>query len=108
MFVTSPMLQMKIFKTGIAFIFTLTLQNCRDVLNESFRIAWNEFILALVLTDRATCTVPVAASRYVTDVGADRGRIMALGSLIAIPPLILTFIAARRIISGLTAGAVNV
>jgi ABC-type glycerol-3-phosphate transport system permease component len=42
----------------------------------TFRIAWNEFILAL-------------------------------GSLIAIPPLIFTFIAARQIITGLTAGAVK-
>ena len=27
----------------------------------TFRIAWNEFILALVLTDRSTRTLPVAA-----------------------------------------------
>ena len=73
----------------------------------TFRIAWNEFILALVLTDRATRTLPVAASLYITDIGVDWGRIMALGSLIAIPPLIFTFIAARQIITGLTAGAVK-
>lgn len=73
----------------------------------TFRIAWNEFILALVLTDRATRTLPVAASLYVTDIGVDWGKIMALGSLIAIPPLIFTFIAARQIITGLTAGAVK-
>jgi len=73
----------------------------------TFRIAWNEFILALVLTDRATRTLPVAASLYITDIGVDWGKIMALGSLIAIPPLIFTFIAARQIITGLTAGAVK-
>jgi multiple sugar transport system permease protein len=73
----------------------------------TFRIAWNEFILALVLTDRATRTLPVAASLYITDIGVDWGRIMALGSLIAIPPLMFTFIAARQIITGLTAGAVK-
>ena len=73
----------------------------------TFRIAWNEFILALVLTDRATRTLPVAASLYITDIGVDWGRIMALGSLIAIPPLVFTFIAARQIITGLTAGAVK-
>jgi multiple sugar transport system permease protein len=32
---------------------------------------------------------------------------MAMTSLIAIPPLIFTFIAARQIITGLTAGAVK-
>jgi multiple sugar transport system permease protein len=73
----------------------------------TFRIAWNEFILALVLTDRATRTLPVAASLYITDIGVDWGKIMALGSLIAIPPLVFTFIAARQIITGLTAGAVK-
>ena len=73
----------------------------------TFRIAWNEFILALVLTDRATRTLPVAASLYITDIGVDWGKIMALGSLIAIPPLIFTFIAAKQIITGLTAGAVK-
>jgi len=73
----------------------------------TFRIAWNEFILALVLTDRATRTLPVAASLYITDIGVDWGKIMALGSLIAIPPLVFTFVAARQIITGLTAGAVK-
>jgi len=32
---------------------------------------------------------------------------MALGSLIAIPPLLFTFIAAQQIITGLTAGSVK-
>jgi multiple sugar transport system permease protein len=73
----------------------------------TFRIAWNEFILALVLTDRHTRTLPVAASLYITDLGVDWGRVMAMASLIAIPPLIFTFVAARQIIGGLTAGAVK-
>ncbi len=73
----------------------------------TFRIAWNEFILALVLTDRQTRTLPVAASLFITDIGVDWGKVMAMTSLIAIPPLIFTFIAARQIITGLTAGAVK-
>ena len=73
----------------------------------TFRIAWNEFILALVLTDRHTRTLPVAASLFITDMGVDWGKVMAMGSLIAIPPLIFTFVAARQIIGGLTAGAVE-
>ncbi len=73
----------------------------------TFRIAWNEFILALVLTNRATRTLPVAASLYITDVGIEWGRLMALGVLIALPPLLITLIAARHIVAGLTAGAVK-
>lgn len=73
----------------------------------TFRIAWNEFILALVLTDRHTRTLPVAASLFITDLGVDWGKVMAISSLIAIPPLIFTFVAARQIVTGLTAGAVK-
>lgn len=73
----------------------------------TFRIAWNEFILALVLTNRYTRTLPVATSLFLTDYGIQWGKIMAMGTLIALPPLIFTFIAARQIITGLTAGAVK-
>jgi ABC-type glycerol-3-phosphate transport system permease component len=51
--------------------------------------------------------LPVAASLFITDIGVDWGRVMGMGSLIAIPPLIFTFVAARQIITGLTAGAVK-
>lgn len=73
----------------------------------TFRIAWNEFLLALILTDRYSRTMPVAISLFLTDEGVEWGRIMAMGSLLVIPPLVLTFFAARHIIQGLTAGAVK-
>lgn len=73
----------------------------------SFRLAWNEFILSFILTNRATRTLPAAISNYITDTGVEWGKIMAAGVLIALPPLIFTFIAARQIIAGLTAGAVK-
>ncbi|WP_299730509.1 carbohydrate ABC transporter permease [uncultured Tateyamaria sp.] len=73
----------------------------------TFRIAWNEFILALLLTGRTTRTLPVAASGFITDTGVEWGRIMAMGTLIVIPPLLFTFFAARQIIAGMTAGAVK-
>lgn len=73
----------------------------------TFRIAWNEFILALLLTGRNSRTLPVAASGFLTDTGVEWGRIMAMGTLIVIPPLLFTFFAARQIIAGMTAGAVK-
>ena len=73
----------------------------------TFRIAWNEFILALLLTGRNTRTLPVATSTFLTDTGVEWGRIMAMGTLIVIPPLLFTFFAARQIIAGMTAGAVK-
>lgn len=73
----------------------------------TFRVAWNELILSLVLTNRFSRTLPVAASLYITDVGVEWGKIMAIGTLIALPPLVFTFIAAKQILTGLTAGAVK-
>lgn len=73
----------------------------------AFRIAWNEFILALILTNRHTRTLPVAITLFLTDQGVEWGRIMAMGTMIVIPPLLLTFTAARQIIAGMTAGAVK-
>ena len=73
----------------------------------TFRIAWNEFILALLLTGRSTRTLSVGAAGFITDTGVEWGRIMAMGTLIVIPPLLFTFFAARQIIAGMTAGAVK-
>ena len=73
----------------------------------TFRIAWNEFILALVLTNRATRTTPVNISLFLTEHNIDWGQLMALGMLIAIPPIIFTFVASKQIITGMTAGAVK-
>jgi len=73
----------------------------------TFRLAWNEFILSFILTNRVTRTLPAAISNYITDTGVEWGKIMAAGVLIALPPLVFTFVAARQIITGLTAGAVK-
>ncbi|MDJ0784722.1 MAG: carbohydrate ABC transporter permease [Desulfosarcinaceae bacterium] len=73
----------------------------------TFRIAWNEFILALVLTNRATRTIPVNISLFLTEHNIDWGRLMAMGMLIAVPPIIFTFVASKQIITGMTAGAVK-
>jgi len=73
----------------------------------TFRIAWNEFLIALFLTGRQARTLPVAIQGYLTDEGVEWGRIMAMGSLIVIPSLLITFFAAKQIITGLTAGAVK-
>ena len=39
----------------------------------AFRIAWNEFILALLLTGRSTRTLPVGAAGFITDTGSSGG-----------------------------------
>lgn len=72
--------------------------------------AWNEFTLALVvMTDPAKETLPVwlvgfseSRSR-----GVDWGAIMAASTLITIPVIVFFLIVQRRMVSGLTAGAVK-
>ena len=73
----------------------------------TFRIAWNEFLLALILTNRYTRTLPVETTLYITEQGVEWGRIAAMGTVLVIPPLLLTFVSARQIIQGMTAGAVK-
>ncbi|MFT7058342.1 MAG: multiple sugar transport system permease protein [Pseudorhodobacter sp.] len=73
----------------------------------TFRVAWNEFLLGNALADRNSRTVPVTIVNSLTEYDIDWGVIMATGMLLAIPPIIFTFFAARQIISGMTAGAVK-
>jgi multiple sugar transport system permease protein len=73
----------------------------------TFRIAWNELVLASILTTRTTRTLPYGVFLYIKDTGIDWGELMAAGVLVAIPPLIFTFVAARQIIAGLTAGSIK-
>jgi multiple sugar transport system permease protein len=73
----------------------------------TFRVAWNEFLLANALSDRNSRTVPVTIVNSLTEFEIDWGVIMATGMLLAIPPIIFTFVASRQIITGMTAGAVK-
>ncbi len=73
----------------------------------TFRIAWNEFLLANALSNRNTRTVPVTIVNSLSEYNLDWGVIMATGMLLAIPPIIFTFVASRQIITGMTAGAVK-
>ena len=72
-----------------------------------FRIAWNEFIMSLVLTSRYTRTLPVAISLRMTELGVQWGEITAIAVIVALPAFFFTFFSAKSIIRGLTAGAVK-
>jgi multiple sugar transport system permease protein len=73
----------------------------------TFRIVWNEFLLGNALLDRDTRTVPVIIVNSLTEYDIDWGVIMATGMLLAVPPIIFTFVASKQIITGMTAGAVK-
>lgn len=70
--------------------------------------SWNEFALALVLTDTGRSqTIPIAASGYVSEQGVLWGEMAATGVLATLPILIFAFFVQKHLVRGLTLGAVK-
>lgn len=74
----------------------------------TFIFAWNEFLFAATFlfdasTQPVTVAIPNFASQYTIDYGAQAGAAV----VVTIPLVILVLIFQRRIVSGLTAGAVK-
>ena len=75
-----------------------------------FVAAWNEYIIALTMTNKAeyrTATVAVTFFTGVTGRDIPTGTIMAAGVILTVPLLIVVLIFQRRIVAGLTAGGVK-
>lgn len=73
-----------------------------------FLSAWDEFFFALILTSTVSAkTVPVAIAEFTGRYVVDVGGMMTGGVLAAIPPVLLSLVFQRYIVSGLTAGAVK-
>lgn len=76
----------------------------------SFIAAWNEFLFALSLTmDNTSRTVPVAIAFMTgkSEYELPWGNIMAASVMVTIPLILLVLFFQKRIVSGLTAGAVK-
>jgi N,N'-diacetylchitobiose transport system permease protein len=74
----------------------------------AFVTAWNEFLYAFVMMRDATkFTLPVWLSTFQTAFGTDWGGTMAASSLFTLPVVVFFLIIQRRLVSGLTAGAVK-
>lgn len=75
-----------------------------------FVAAWNEYIIALTMTNRADIrTAAVAVTFFTGTTGRDvpTGTIMAAGIVLTVPLVIMVLIFQRRIVAGLTAGGVK-
>ncbi|MGQ0508796.1 MAG: carbohydrate ABC transporter permease [Myxococcaceae bacterium] len=73
-----------------------------------FIAAWNEFLYALTfISSPSKRTVPVAISLFATDQKEPWGQMAAASILVTLPLVALTWVFQKRIISGLTAGAVK-
>ncbi|WP_028059722.1 carbohydrate ABC transporter permease [Candidatus Solirubrobacter pratensis] len=76
----------------------------------TFIAAWNEFLLATTLTSSTTArTVPVAISQFTgsSEFEVPLGTQSAASVVISIPLIILVLLFQKRIVAGLTAGAVK-
>ncbi len=75
-----------------------------------FIFAWNDFVFAITLTSSdAARTVPAALAFFTgeSQFSAPTGNIAAAAVLVTIPIIIFVLIFQRRIVAGLTAGAVK-
>ena len=78
-------------------------------IRDRFIAAWNEYLIASQLTNDQTQTVTVAIASFA---GAQPHQdpytaVMAAGAVVTIPLVIMVLIFQRRIVAGLTAGAVK-
>lgn len=75
----------------------------------AFITAWNEFIVALTFLGRSTdsYTLPLTLSYYFGRFGTEWGPIMAASTLLTIPVMAFFLFVQRRMVSGLTMGAVK-
>jgi trehalose/maltose transport system permease protein len=76
----------------------------------AFIAAWNEFLFALTFTlsnDMRTVPVAIALITGTSQFELPWGNIMAASVIVTVPLLVLVMIFQRKIVSGLTAGAVK-
>jgi multiple sugar transport system permease protein len=72
-----------------------------------FITSWNEYLFALVLAGEQVRTVTVALQMFIGENGIDWGLLMAGGTLVGLPATVLFLLLQRRLVGGLTAGAVK-
>jgi ABC-type glycerol-3-phosphate transport system permease component len=73
----------------------------------SLILCWNEFLFALTLTRSDVKTAPVGINEFTGMFGTQWGNLTAASTAIVAPILVMTLILRRRLISGLTLGAVK-
>lgn len=72
-----------------------------------FVTSWNEYLFAMMLSGQNVRTVTVALQLFIGEFTIQWGLLTAGGTLVAIPATILFLLVQRRLVGGLTAGAVK-
>lgn len=69
--------------------------------------SWNEYLFAMMLSGQSIKTVTVALQSFIGEFTVQWGLLTAGGTLVAIPVTLLFLVIQRRLVGGLTAGAVK-
>lgn len=72
-----------------------------------FIASWNEYLFALMLAGREVRTVTVALQLFIGENQIQWGLLMAGGTLVSLPATFLFLFAQKRLVGGLTGGAVK-
>ena len=72
-----------------------------------FMTSWNEYTFAVMFTNTQTRTIPVALKSLIGQLGVQWDLLTAGGIITIIPVCIMFFFAQKRLVEGLTAGAVK-
>jgi multiple sugar transport system permease protein len=73
----------------------------------TFVFAFNEYLMALVLTSRNASTVPVTVSKFIQPYSILWGDVGAAATIQLVPILIVVFLLQRHIMRGISLGAVK-
>jgi len=73
----------------------------------SFVMSWNEFLFALILTFQNARTIPLIIAGQSTQRGIEWWNISVLAIITILPALLITIIIQKKLISGLTFGAIK-
>lgn len=73
----------------------------------SFILSWDEYLFAVTLSNGATATVPVGIQSFISSFDVRWGAIMALGTLVTVPVVVLFVFLQRYFEKGITAGGVK-
>ncbi len=96
------------FGAALRIVIPLTAPGIAAVGIISFLWSWNEFMFPfLILHNQDLYPVTVGAFQFMTDQGTEWGLLSATGVLAILPGLLFFSIAQKRIVSGLTQGAVK-
>ena len=95
-FATFWQVALPLTKAGIVTTFVLCLV-----------FSWNDYAFAATFTGPGSQTLPVAASQLISETGVNWGQLTAIGSVVALPMVLVGLAVRRYLVRGLTLGAVT-